>query len=54
MRDGQTGHEQLIEALAEHPEIGTKAVIRSSRQASRAPRGLEDVARPRAVQSPRG
>ena len=31
MRDGQTGHEQLIEALAEHPEIGTKAVKYSGR-----------------------
>lgn len=31
MKNGQEGHEKLIEALAEHPEIGTKAVKYSGR-----------------------
>ena len=31
MKNGQEGHEKLIEALAEHPEIGTKAVKYSAR-----------------------
>ena len=33
MRHGQAGHEQLIERLAENPEIGTKAVKYSARVA---------------------
>lgn len=31
MKNGQAGHESLIEALAEHPDIGTKAVKYSGR-----------------------
>lgn len=31
MKNGQAGHETLVEALAEHPEIGTKAVKYSGR-----------------------
>ena len=31
MKNGQDGHETLIESLAEHPEIGTKAVKYSGR-----------------------
>ena len=31
MKKGQEGHEKLIEALAEHPDIGTKAVKYSAR-----------------------
>ena len=31
MKNGQDGHEKLIEALAEHPEIGTRAVKYSGR-----------------------
>ena len=31
MKNGQEGHEKLIEALAEHPDIGTKAVKYSAR-----------------------
>lgn len=31
MKNGQTGHEKLIEALAEHPDIGTRAVKYSGR-----------------------
>lgn len=31
MRKGQAGHEQIVETLAEHPDIGTKAVKYSGR-----------------------
>src|SRR4051812_48867445 len=31
MKHGQVGHEKLVEALAEHPSIGTKAVKYSGR-----------------------